>query len=214
MTTLFRTVAGIDFDDYFDLNKSGEYAANVNHRTADGTDLARRYELLKYGSRAADVRFRNAAGVDLAAIWAAKGTAVYALGFNGKYYESVRTALTNENTTISASVGLVILANGTWAVNAASGSPTTGTWLPAGKSASEYTVQIVVANSGAASVSNSAASYVAATGSPGATITASVPGNSVKDVDVTASFTLYLRHSSGTVTTSSLTAHVRATGYL
>lgn len=214
MATGYRNSAGSDFDSIFALNQSGQYAANVGMRTSDGTDLSRRYEILSFGSKVADVNYRNAAGVDVTQLWAKAGTAVYSLGFNGKPYASTRQALTNESTNITASLTVSILANGTWSIGAMSGSPVSGTWLPAGRSVSEYSVQIAVSGNSRVVVTNGASAYVAASSGPGATLSATVRGNSVDDIDETMVVTVRLRHSSGTVTSSSFSAHVRATGFL
>lgn len=214
MPSGYANAAGMDFDDVFDAFVQGDKAAATGYFTSDGNDLNQRYAPLIYGTKAADVGYSDNAGTDVSNRFAAKGTAQYTLGFHGKGYATTRTALTSESGTISATVSVTILADGTWGITAASGAPATGVWLPAGRSASEYTVQIGIGPSGRATVSNNAPSYVPASNSPGASITASVRGASSDSVEESVAVTIYLRHVSGLVTASTFSAYVRATGYL
>jgi len=214
MPSGFRNSAGTDFDDVFDLFVQGDKGSATGYRSGDGNDLNQRYAPLLFGTKAPDVGYRDAAGSDLSNRWAKKDTAQYALAFNGKSYQSNRQALTNENTNITAGVSVSILANGTWSIAAMTGSPTSGTWLPAGRSVSEYTVQIATSGNSRATVSNNAPGYVAASSSAGATISATVRGQSLDVIDETISVTVYLRHTSGLVTTSHFAARVFVQGYL
>jgi len=214
MPSGYANAAGMDFDDVFDPFVQGDKAAATGYFTNDGNDLNQRYAPLVYGVKAADVGYSDNAGSDVSNRFAAKGTAQYSLAFNGKSYQSSRQALTNENTNITASVSVSILADGTWSIAAMTGLPTSGTWLPAGRSVSEYSVQIATSGNSRATVSNSAPGYVAASGSAGATISATVRGQSLDVIDETISVTVYLRHTSGLVTTSHFAARVFVQGYL
>lgn len=116
MATGYRTGAGLDFDDIFDLYVQGEIGSVTGYRSSDGNDLHRRYAPLAFGSRAADVGYRDNAGSDLSNKWSRKGSAVYSLSNNGVHYYAGSQAVTSEGGSQTASVSFSIRANGTWAL--------------------------------------------------------------------------------------------------
>lgn len=92
MATNYRNSAGTDFDDVFDPYVQGTVPPNTAYRTSDGVDLAGRYAPLSYGSKAPDVNYRTSDGTDVTNLWAAKGTAIYTLGFHGHSYSASGTS--------------------------------------------------------------------------------------------------------------------------
>lgn len=207
VTTSFRTSAGFDLDDVFDLYIQGTKPGPTGYRTGDGTDINQRYAPLAYGSQAADTGFRISNGSDVKTLFAKKGTASYALGFNGGNYSvsSVR----------SARVELEINANGNWYIYAYSQSVqstlATGTWLPSGAAAGQYQVQFEVTNASNGSAQNEASSYADAS----TTRSVSYGGVMVNNGPSTAAATLICRLkriSTGAVQTSSCHITAESTG--
>lgn len=76
--------AGVNFDDQFDPDVVGDGPMATSYKNA-GTAL--KYAAIKYGSKGPDCDYKQAS-VDLSNIWAAKGTASYALPINGNSYNS------------------------------------------------------------------------------------------------------------------------------
>ncbi|HVJ37123.1 MAG TPA: hypothetical protein VM687_04885 [Stenotrophomonas sp.] len=214
MPSGYANPAGTDLDDVFDAYVQGDRAIATGYFTSDGNDLNQRYAPLIFGAKAADVGYSDNSGTDVSNRFAAKGTAQYTLAFHGKFYQTTRLALTNENTNVSAVTTISLAANGTWGIGAANGSPTSGTWLPAGRSVSEYSIQIEVSGNSRVTVTNGAASYVPASSGAGATFQATVRGASSDNIEETLTVRVNLRHSSGLVTTSTFSAYLKATGYL
>ena len=136
MATNFRNSAGTDFDDLFDPYVTGTVPPNTAFRTSDGVDLAGRYAPLSFGTKRADVNYRTSAGTDLSNLWAQKGSAVYALGFNGKQYTASGAR--------SAAVRLVMNSDGKWYIygynQTVESLLESGTWLPSGASVADYQV--------------------------------------------------------------------------
>lgn len=170
MATNFRNSAGTDFDDLFDPYVTGTVPPNTAFRTSDGVDLAGRYAPLSFGTKRADVNYRTSAGTDLSNLWAAKGTAQYSLPINGASYSAAESVPNGQSG--SASGRFIINSDGTYAVTTtvAHGGTTpraSGSWLTSG-SASDYNVRYTVTNTSgtAATVTNQAASAVAANTSP------------------------------------------------
>lgn len=210
---------GVDFDDLFDPDTQGNGPVASLYRRPDGQPL--RYAHVQYGARRSDVG-RRQGGADLASLWAAKGTATYALGFNGGNYARSALALTNQQGTVSASVGLTLNNNGTWVITSSStrdGGRTeaSGTWLPAGGSVGDYEVQFGVATSqgGGGSVSNSAPSYQNLGASRSVGISASARAESTENISHTISVVCYLRRiSTGHTTVTSCSMNAMATGWV
>ncbi len=152
MTKLFHDNADIQFDDVFAPNLSGTYAADSGFRGPDGSDLSRRYEHISFGSKHADVNHRTSAGIDVSNLWAAKGTAVYALGFNGKQYIASGAR--------SAAVRLVMNSDGKWYIygynQTVESLLESGTWLPSGASVTDYQVKFAYTDGANGSILNGA----------------------------------------------------------
>ncbi|RPE74628.1 hypothetical protein [Vulcaniibacterium tengchongense] len=135
---------GVDFDDLFDPDVIGDGPAVPNLRSG-GAPL--RYAALKYGQKRADVGYRQD-GVDVSSLWAAKGTAVYKLSFDGISVSASNQAKTNSGGTTTATALLWMHANGTWeARRSATGGgnnsnvvTASGTWIDPGAGAAEYQV--------------------------------------------------------------------------
>lgn len=211
-----------NFDDLFDFYVQGGQAPACGFSTADGRDLSARYAPLAVGQKRADVGFSGLQGYDVSNLWAAKGTATYSLGFNGGNYARSALALTNQQGTVSANVGLSINSDGTWVITSSStreGGRTeaSGTWLPAGGSVGDYEVQFGVATSqgGGGSVSNSAPSYQNLGAPRGVGISASARAESTENISHTISVVCYLRRiSTGHTTVTSCSMTAIATGWV
>jgi len=211
MATNLRNSAGVEFDDLFDLYVEGPKPANTGFRTSDGVDLRERYAPIAFGSKGPNVNYRDSAGIDLSNKWAAKGTAVYKLGFDSKRYNI--PGVTGSPGNSRAAIRLVVNADGTWQVqrntNFAASTWSTvdsGTWLPSGVAAGSYSGQFVhffasgIGNSQV--VTNGASSYSVLSTTRIIEIaqlsTSAVPSSADGNIS------LNMRRSSGTVTTSSL----------
>lgn len=212
----------INFDELFDPYVQGGQARTSGYAVnGNGPDLSTRYAPLAVGQKRADVGYLSG-GVDVSNLWAAKGTATYSLGFNGGYYARSALALTNQQGTVSASVGLIINSDGTWLITSSStrdGTRTeaSGTWLPAGGSVGDYEVQFGVATSqgGGGSVSNSAPSYQNLGASRSVGISASAAAASTTNIDHSISVVCYLRRiSTGHTTVTSCSMRTMATGWV
>ncbi|KGR40752.1 hypothetical protein [Xanthomonas vasicola] len=223
MATGYRSGAGLDFDDVFDLYVQGDIGGVSGYRSSDGNDLHRRYAPLAFGSRAPDVGYRDNAGSDLSNRWASKGSAVYTLSNNGVHYYAGSQAATSEGGSQTASVSFSIRANGTWGLGlsgkAVSGSPTSGTWLPSGQPASNYSVQLDFAVSWLrgnrnGSSSNSAANYSAMTGDYGCSITSTALSGSGNECYGEGKLTIRIRNNAtGYVSTTAISFVAEAVGF-
>ncbi|KTF40693.1 hypothetical protein [Xanthomonas translucens] len=222
MPTNFRDSSGTDFDARFALNQSGTYAANCGYRTSDGVDLSRRYEVIGFGSKGSDVNCRNSAGSDLSTLWAKIGTAIYALSCNGVTYTAGSSANTSEGGAQTAVVGFTIKSDGTWSISrtgkTTGGTPTSGTWLPSGQAASNYSVQLELAVSWTGTrngtAANSAASYAALTADYTASVTSTAASASGQECYGSGSLVIRIRNNStGNISTTTININTSASGY-
>lgn len=81
MTTNYRS-GGVDFDSLFDPDVMGDGPTAPGYKVG-GVPL--KYAKLSYGTKRANVGYAQA-GVDVSNLWAAYGTAVYSLPFDGQTY--------------------------------------------------------------------------------------------------------------------------------
>jgi hypothetical protein len=199
----------------FDPYVAGTTQAAATGILENGVEIATKYAKLSYGSSAAATGITTGSGAslkDLSQIFAALGTAHYPLGFNGGVYD------TSANRG-SAGVSLTMKSDGTWSISAGTGTPTSGTWLPAGDSVSSYTVMFAmsgfssgaVPGGGTASYINGAPTQSALTTNRTCSCTASAT-----TVNTSASnggtVTVYLYKSGTLVSTSSCTFGADASG--
>ena len=211
--------SGTPLSSIFDLWQAGTDKAPATGIKENGVDTSDIYAMLKYGTAAAPtgVKSRNA---DLNTIYAAKGTASYTLGFHGGNYSSTRVRA-------EASITLRFNANGTWQVirdfveNGSAGTViASGSWLPSGASASEYSVQFSTAGltngpdsgGGTDIVTNQAATAKTLTGTyyvKGAAVTV-VVGNTFAENN--GSFSAVLRRNGSVVSTSTCSVNCYSTG--
>jgi hypothetical protein len=151
---------GVNFDDLFDPDVIGD--GPTMSLWNNGPPL--RYAALKYGQQRADVGFSQS-GVDAAHLWAAKGTAVYALAVDGKSYSS------NNQSRGQAAIRMTVYANGTydirdWRSDSLSTVLASGTWLTDGSPASQWAVSLAATHANDAVIDG---------GTTGATTTAANP---------------------------------------
>jgi hypothetical protein len=217
---------GVDFDDLFDPDIMGN-GPPATWLENNGVPL--RYAALSYGTKRADVGYDDA-GVDVSNLWAAKGTAVYNIpGLHGKSLSAGDNAFTNQPD-VFAQVYFTLQSNGTWNVAGgnsrgavAQADPTSGTWLPAGASVSDFQVQFVVTSGGTNSsggaaqqqVTNGAPAYAALTTARGVTLTMpQMSASSSIERDGWANVTINLRRiSSGSVSSSTVSMVVSTVGW-
>lgn len=217
MTSGFR-FQGVDFDELFDADVMGDGPAAGGFRRQEGSPL--RYAHLRYGQKRADVGYRID-GQDLSNLWAAKGTATYALPINGQSYSAHNQSRSNATGSAAATVTFVLESAGTYRVLATTtggGNNTgdtlaSGSWLPSGASAGEYDVQFEAANIGAASISNGAPSYASCVSSRTVAVSVSVPAASVDSKNAVVTLVIRLRRSNGAVSTTQIYARVGASGW-
>lgn len=222
MATNFRDSSGTDFDGLFDPYVQGPVPPATGLRTSDGTDLAGRYAPLSYGSKRADVNYRTSAGTDVTNLWAAKGTAVYSLPFNGKIYSAQREAPSGSTGSLTASRSISFKTDGTWTIPGTgiltNGGPVSGTWLPSGQAAGDYEVQfsgtpVFTSYTAGGSSSNGAPSYAALTTTHAYQIAGTINAATAQYCIGSVNLTVNLRRvSTGTVTTSTVILQVDVMG--
>jgi hypothetical protein len=120
---------GVDLDNIFDPYVTGTSPGLTGEQSA-GTDIHTRYAPLVYGTAAAATGISCKVGgagsfVDLNTLFAAKGTANYALPINGQTYTSNVSIVSG---TASATINFAITSGSNWAINA---SNTRGVPAPA-----------------------------------------------------------------------------------
>lgn len=210
---------GVDFDSLFDPDVMGDgpTVAAPGMRSG-GTPL--RYAAIGYGSKRANVGYRSPNGQDVSNLWAAAGTAQYQIpGLQGKLLSASSTGLSGQQGTLTASVGVLISSGGEWSVSGANTqgpvvqpAPTSGTWLPSGRSANEYDVRIrTTTGGGPSTVNNNAGSYAqASTRTSSASI--SVQRNAGPPTGTTSASITFLidvrNRASGSVSTTTLSGSV------
>jgi len=129
--------AGIAWENLFAPDTVGDGPVTTNIKE---NGVGKRFAAIKYGSKRPDVLFRNG-GTDVTNYWASNGSAVYSLPINGATYNS------NNQSRGTASIRFNIYANGTYDVQdwrSSTNHPNfvSGSWLPAGEVASNWSVQI------------------------------------------------------------------------
>ncbi|WP_157836428.1 hypothetical protein [Xanthomonas sp. SHU 308] len=204
MTAGYRS-GGVDFDDLFDPYVQGDFARDCGMRSG-GIDLSRRYAPIAFGGKRADVGYRSG-GVDVSNLWAAKGTARYSLGFDGRSYQRGITALSGQTGTITASISLSLGSDGRWVVDGTgTGSTESGSWLPPGSNAGDFEVQFgFVLSEGVvpSDVSNGADAFASLGTSRGIRFTNSTNAATGPRRESKLSVTCRLRRiSTGAITTS------------
>lgn len=210
MTSGYRNAAGVDFDSLF---QAGTVAATGFRRAGGGT---LQYAARGSATKVADVGFRTAAGVDLSELWLPLGAAPPVPGFNGETYVHVAQAPSGGTATVSSTVTLQMNSNGTWAVigtRSGSTNPGTttlasGTWLPSGQSAADYTIQFIETAGGGGSVVNGASTAQVLSTSRSFQVTCAVDGSStnIESGSRTISAQLVRIGAGGSAATVTLTA--------
>lgn len=192
MGTPYNNAAGLSPEDAYDPDVMGdgpEAAINgIGYRKADGTLL--RFAALKYGSAAENHGYRLGDGRDFSALWAKKGTAVYALPIHGgTFIESVdRTGVGGATSKIT----FAITGGNAWSLY--------GTGTGGGVSGGGFGGGSVPA--GAVTVSLGWSNVFAMTGgvAPGATTSYSVASNPSAYVQANAAGTIGAANGSAVLT--------------
>jgi len=206
--------AGWDFDDLFDPDVIGDGPSVANLRSG-GAPL--RYAALKYGQRRADVGYRQD-GVDVANFWAAKGTSVYKLGFDGILVSAANGAKTNSTGNTTAAALLWMHANGTWearrsATGGGNNSNTvaaSGTWIDPGAGAGEYLVLFEQLSGSPVS----GLGWYDLTASRAASLSVSVRSQSTDFVESSASVKATLRRNGIDIRTAVFSLRASANGWV
>jgi|SRR5581483_1762386 len=215
----YRNSAAADFVNLFDPDIKGDGPTASIFKKSDGTLL--KYAKLSYGSKGPNVGFRDASGVDLSNYWAAAGTARYGLPFDGGSFTARSSGLISGS--MDANITLTIKSDGTYSLTCLGNSPdtsgsTSGAWLPAGDSASNYQVefgwnQSSQEASGPATVTNGASAYQACTSNRAISVDAQVGQNTGADRGSHGTVSVSLKKvSTGVVTTSTFTVFVESFG--
>lgn len=205
---------GYDFDDLFDPDVIGDGPSVPNLRSG-GAPL--RYAALKYGQRRGDVGYRQD-GVDVANFWAAKGTAIYKLGFDGILISAANGAKTNSTGNTNATALLWMHANGTWearrsATGGGNNSNTvvaSGTWIDPGAGVGEYLVLFEQLSGSAVS----GLGWYDLTASRAASLGVSVPSQSTEFVEQSATVKATLRRNGIDIRTAVFTLSAQANGWV
>ena len=216
-----QRVNNVPFEDLFDPDVTGDGPAAPGYRDSLGRPL--RFAHIQYGSRGPDTG-RRAPGVgDLAALWAAKGTARYALEFDGRGYYAGSQAPTNATGQAEALLQLTLLANGTWTIsrsvansigNNGTETLTSGTWLPSGHAATDYQVLYSGAVAGGGLVNNGATQYQTLSLGRSYSLGAKVPAQSSTSMETGVQLLCELRRiSTGQITRSTVGFSCMAMGW-
>lgn len=158
--TIPYAVNGVPLDQILEPYSGGPKASATGYKV-NGVDLRDLFDPISLGSAPATTGYK-VRGVDLAAIFSAKGSVSHALGFDGGTYQA---------TSVSRGSGWLRLSmdsSGTWSISRQAPSTaviTSGTWLPSGESAGNWSCQFTYAvgmddtiGSGDNSVTNGASS--------------------------------------------------------
>lgn len=210
----------VDLDELFDPYVEGPFANDSGLRLG-GSDLSRRYAHIQYGSKRGDVGY-CVGGTDVSNLWAARGSATYRLPFHGQGYSAGNGAKTNSTGTVSATVSILMSADGSYSIrtgiagggNGGNSVVASGQWLPAGASVSEYEIQITGSSPTKASFSTSAPSFVPASAAPSAGVSISVPAQSANYESDSVSISVALRRAGGNAQVSTFSASVSASGWV
>jgi len=204
---------GYDFDNLFDWDVIGDGPTVPNLRSNGGL----RYAALKYGQKRADVGYRQD-GVDVSNLWAAKGTAVYKLGFDGLRVSVGNQAKTNSGGNTTATALLWMHANGTWegrrsATGGGNNSNTvagSGTWIDAGAGVGEYLVLFEQLSGNPVS----GLGWYDLNASRAASLSVSVRSQSTDFAEVSASVKATLRRNGIDIRTAVFTLSASAAGWV
>jgi hypothetical protein len=139
----FRDYAGTDTDQLFAADTAGDGPQKAEFRKQDGSPL--RYANISHGSKRADIGYRDQSASDISNAWASSGTDSYALPINNRSYSS------NNQSRGQAGIRLTIYANGTydvrdWRSDTTSTVLASGSWLPSGESAANWSVNFTVSH--------------------------------------------------------------------
>ena len=217
MVVGYRNSAGVDFDNLF---QPGSTQA-PGFRKSDGTNL--RYAPRGTTTKIPNVGYRDDSGSDLSNLWMAKGLAPPVPGFDGKTYATSAQAPTGQTGNTSATLRLTMNANGTWQITSTrsgsfnNGTTTldSGTWLPAGGSAADYTVRFAfTGGTGQGTTGNSAPTDSVLTTTRSASLEVSVPAASATDLSDNRGLTAVLTRVGGGSSTALCSISVSAVGYL
>lgn len=206
-------IDGADFDDLFDPDVVGD-GPSAPALTVDGVAL--KYAALAYGTKLADIGIHQD-HVDVTNLWAAKGTAVYALPFHGKGYARSAAASSGQTGTISASLGLVMMNDGTYSISGSgTGSGDSGRWLPNGASVADYEVMFtygITAGDWPSEIENTAPNYLGLSTAQRVSFRNSVNAALIRQRESQIALSVHLRKvSTGVVTISSVGLNVYVQG--
>lgn len=216
MPSGYSNSAGVDFDDLFEPGSLG--AAGFLY--SDGTEL--RYAPRGSVPKIPDVGYYDSDNVDLSNRWMPKGAAPPMPGFNGKTYVSYALAPTNETGQTTGAITLIFRPTGVWeaignkanAIGEGTVVLDSGTWLPAGQSAGDFTVRFSVGGgTGQGTISNTAASAQNLAGTQSVTLITEVPAASAQYRVDSRVVTVTIGRVSAGSTTASLTMAASASGW-
>jgi hypothetical protein len=132
VTSGFRISSGADLDSVFTMYSSGSKPVLTGFRTSAGQDARDRYQPYTSGQKASNTGFRNAAGTDLRDLFQYVNSGSSTLPINGNSYERNKGRGT-------ATLSFNMNSAGTYSITDDLGNTfDSGTWLPAGDSASSY----------------------------------------------------------------------------
>jgi hypothetical protein len=207
---------GVPLTDLFDPDVIGDGPVAANYKVA-GVPL--RFAHIKYGSKRANVGYAQD-NVDVSNLWAAKGTARYALPIDGMTFTAFSSGsvssgmLAKVTVSINTSGGFTVVCEG----NSAATTTQLGDWLPSGQPASGYQVRFTVtqqsqSESGPATFTNSAPSYVTCAANQTVSGSASVGQLSAQAKGGSYTIVIALKKiSTGTVTTTTIFADIDSVG--
>lgn len=214
MANTYRNAAGLNPEDVYDADVKGDgpdaAISGIGYRNAAGVLL--RFAALKYGAAAANHGCRLADGRDFSALWAKKGTAVYAAVISNPGYFSLGSSYVMTGAlTYSVTSRILLSAGGTWSVlNSSSGSAgieRTGNWYgpPAAGVGAAYQVKFTFTLSSGVSptISNGASDWISL-GSD-RSFSASLSATISTPKDMTGTLRIQIRRTSDSVILSDQT---------
>lgn len=217
MPTGYQDANDVDLEDLFD---PGETPA-PGYLLSDDTVL--RFAARGSTPKAPDIGYQDVNDVDLSNYWRPKGSAPPIPGFDGGSYATSAQAPTGQTGNTSATVRLVMNPNGTWQVTSSrsgsfnNGTNTldSGTWLPVGGSAADYTVRYAfTGGTGDGTTTNTAPVDTALTSTQTASLNVTVPAASAGDLTDGRGLTAVVTRVGGASSTALCSISARATGYL
>lgn len=208
---------GVDLDSIFDPYVAGTTKARAAGIAVAGSDTSNRYANIIYGSAVAATGIQSE-GADLNTLYAAKGTAKYALPIDGQTFGASESTGTSGGA--SANLTVTLHANGAYDVVAfqskhvpSSTTRASGTWNTFGLPSSSFQVLYTLTTTsteGNAGSSNGAPTYTTISADVAANVHATANSPSAGANDITCTLRIQIRNASSGQVVSDSTCTISA----